>query len=172
MARERPEDAPQDLVRELLGVALAVRKRVRRALVERGHDLHPAHTAVMPNLPASGLRLTELAEKLRVSVQRAGQLVHELERAGYVEREADERDGRAKRVRYSARGRRLLRDSAEVDAELRRELAQRLGPARLAQLADAIGALHDALVGPDAALLLEPAAPKRAPRKRLRPRAR
>jgi hypothetical protein len=32
-------DPPQDLVRELLGVALAVRKRVRRALIERGHDL-------------------------------------------------------------------------------------------------------------------------------------
>ena len=33
------KDAPQDLVRELLGVALAVRKRVRHGLIARGHDL-------------------------------------------------------------------------------------------------------------------------------------
>jgi DNA-binding MarR family transcriptional regulator len=162
------KDAPQDLVRELLGVALAVRKRVRHGLIARGHDLHPAHTAVIPNLPPQGLRLTELAEKLRVSVQRAGQLVQELEDAGYVERSVDARDARAKLVRYSARGRRLMQDVAEVDAALRSELAERLGEAKLAQLARAIGALHRELVGPEAALLLEPRPAPRAKRKRLR----
>ena len=163
-------EAPQDLVRELLGVALAVRKRIRRGLIARGHDLQPSHTAVIPNLPAGGLRLTELASLLRVSVQRAGQLVHELELAGYVERVADASDARAKLVRYSARGRHLMRDVAEVDAELRRELAERLGEAKLAQLARAIGALHRELVGPDAALLLEPRAAPARKRKRLRTR--
>jgi DNA-binding MarR family transcriptional regulator len=148
--------AKPDLVRELLGVALAVRKRVRRGLIARGHDLHPSHTAVIPNLPASGLRLTELAERLRVSVQRAGQLVQELERAGYVERTVDESDGRAKRVRYSARGRRLMQDVAQVNAELWGELAESFGEAQLERLAATIGALHRELVGPDAALLLEP----------------
>ena len=164
-------EAPQDVVRELLGVALAVRKRVRRGLIARGHDLHPSHTAVIPNLPASGLRLTELAERLRVSVQRAGQLVQELERAGYVERTVDESDGRAKRVRYSARGRRLMRDVAEVNAELWRELAESVGEAQLERLATTIGALHRELVGPDAALLLEPRVlprPKRPARVRKR----
>jgi DNA-binding MarR family transcriptional regulator len=162
--------AKPDLVRELLGVALAVRKRIRRGLIERGHDLHPSHTAVMPNLPAEGLRLTELAERLRVSVQRAGQLVQELEDAGYVERVADARDARAKLVRHSARGRRLMQDAAEVEAELRGELASRLGEAKLGQLASAIGALHRELVGPGAALLLEPRVAPRAKRKRLRAR--
>lgn len=164
-------DAPQDLVRELLGVALAVRKRVRRGLIERGHDLHPSHTAVIPNLPAEGLRLTELAERLRVSVQRAGQLVGELENAGYVERATDASDARAKLVRYSARGRRLMQDVAEVDAELWQELAGSFGAAELKRLAATIGALHRELVGPDAALLLEPRLPPPAKRKRLQPRS-
>jgi DNA-binding MarR family transcriptional regulator len=163
-------DAKPDLVRELLGVALAVRKRVRRGLIERGHDLHPSHTAVIPNLPEAGLRLTELAEKLRVSVQRAGQLVQELERAGYVEREDDATDRRAKRVRYSARGRRLVQDVADVNAELWRELAAKFGEAQLERLATTIGALHRELVGPDAALLLEPRVAPRARGKRLRRR--
>jgi DNA-binding MarR family transcriptional regulator len=166
----RSTTPPQDLVRELLGVALAVRKRVRRGLIERGHDLNPSHTAVVPNLPEQGLRLTELAALLRVSVQRAGQLVQELEDAGYVERVADACDARAKLVRFSARGRRLMRDVADVDAELRSELAERLGQAKLAQLASAIGALHRELVGPEAPLLLEPRVPPPAKRKRLRAR--
>ena len=164
------EEAEQDLVRELLGVALAVRKRVRRGLIERGHDLHPSHTAVIPNLPEGGLRLTELAERLRVSVQRAGQLVQELERAGYVERTSDASDARAKLVRYSARGRRLMQDVAQVNAELRRDLAESFGATELERLASTIGALHRELVGPDAPLLLEPRVAPRARRKSLRKR--
>jgi len=164
------DNAPQDLVRELLGVALVVRKRMRRALIERGHDLHSSHTTVIPNLPAEGLRLTELAERLRVSVQRAGQLVQQLEDAGYVERAIDASDGRAKLVRYSARGRRLMRDAHEIDVELWRELAASCGTAQLEQLARTIGALYRELLGPDAPLLLETPAPPRSKRKRLRAR--
>ena len=172
MASQPPTEAPQDLVRELLGVALAVRKRVRHALIERGHDLQPSHTAVIPNLPPSGLRLTELAERLRVSVQRAGQLVQELERAGYIERGDDPDDRRARRVRYSARGRRLMQDVAEVDEELWGDLRARFGATAVERLAETIGAIHREWVGPDAALLLEPRTAPRSRRKQLRPRSR
>jgi DNA-binding MarR family transcriptional regulator len=165
-------EAPQDLVRELLGVALAVRKRVRRGLIERGHDLQPSHTAVIPNLPLSGLRLTELADRLKVSVQRAGQLVQDLEDAGYLERAVDASDGRAKIVRYSARGRRLIQDTAEVNAELWHDLSERFGATAVERLAETIGAIHREWVGPDAALLLEPHKAPRSRRKKLRPRAR
>jgi DNA-binding MarR family transcriptional regulator len=166
------DEAPQDLVRELLGVALAVRKRVRLALIERGHDLQPSHTAVIPNLPLSGLRLTELADRLKVSVQRAGQLVQDLEDAGYLERAPDASDGRAKIVRYSGRGRRLMQDVAEVDAELWRDLSARFGATAVERLAETIGAIHREWVGPDAVLLLEPHKAPRSQRKKLRPRAR
>ena len=163
-----PMAAEMELVRELLGVALAVRKRVRHGLIERGHDLHPSHAAVIPNLPPEGLRLTELAERLRVSVQRAGQLVQELERAGYVERDDDPHDRRARRVLYSARGRRMMQDVAEVNAELWRDLQRRFGAAEVERLAQTISALHREWVGPDAPLLLEPRVAPRAKRKRLR----
>ena len=150
---------------------LAVRKRVRRGLIERGHDLHPSHATVMPNLSLAGLRLTELAERLRVSVQRAGQLVQELERAGYVERASDASDARAKLVRYSARGRLLMQDVAQLNAELWRDLARSLGPRELERLAATIGALHRELVGLDTPLLLEPRVAKRPPRKSARKRS-
>jgi DNA-binding MarR family transcriptional regulator len=164
-------EAPRDLVRELLGMELAVRKRVRRGLVERGHDLQPSHAAVMPNLPVTGLRLTELAERLRISVQRAGQLVQGLERAGYVERASDATDARAKLVRYSARGRLLMQDVAELNAELWRDLARSFGPTELERLAATIGALYRQLVGLDTPLLLEPRVATRPPRKSARRRS-
>lgn len=160
-------ELPRNLVRDLLGLSLALRKRVRRGLIERGHDLHPSHTAVIPNLPAAGLRLTELAERLGVSVQRAGQLVQALEDAGYVERAVDASDARAKLVRYSARGRRLWRDADEIHAELFEELVQQLGSAELERLAGSLARLHREWVGPDAPMLLEPAARPRPARKRL-----
>jgi DNA-binding MarR family transcriptional regulator len=167
-AREMQSIAPPDFVRELLAVALAARKRVRRGLVERGHDLHPSHTSVVPNLPEGGLRLGELAQRLRVSVQRAGQLVQELQTAGYVELKADASDGRAKRVRYSARGRRLIRDGHEINAELWQELASRLGQQELGRFASTLGRLHELLGGRERALLLEPGLPEPRRRKRLR----
>jgi DNA-binding MarR family transcriptional regulator len=162
-------DAPTELVRKLLGVALATRNRVRQGLIERGHDLYTSHTAVVPNLPEGGLRLGDLAERLGFSVQRAAQLVQQLQRAGYVELSADESDRRAKRVRYSARGHRLIRDSHEIHSELWQEFADRVGAAAAEDVASSIRTLHEMLVGPGRALLLEPRARPRR-RKRLQRR--
>lgn len=164
-----PHDA-RILIRDLLSVSLRVRKRVRRGLIERGHDLHPAQTAVIPNLPADGLRLTDLALRLGVSVQRAGQLVQALDSSGYVEREVDPSDARAKRVRYSARGRKLLRDADELHAELWQELAQRLGRRELESFAKTLAALRQEWIGADAPMLLEVPARKRSTRRLARRR--
>ena len=74
-------------------------------------------------------------------------------------------------MRYSARGRRLMQDVVQVNAELWGELAESFGEAQLERLAATIGALHRELVGPDAALLLEPRVaprPKRPARVRKR----
>jgi DNA-binding MarR family transcriptional regulator len=158
---------PTELVRKLLGVALATRNQVRQALIERGHDLYTSHTAVIPNLPEGGLRLSELAERLGYSVQRAAQVVKQLQRAGYVELSADESDRRAKRVRYSARGHRLLRDSHEIHSEIWRDFAEQVGAQQAERVASSIRTLHEVFVGPGRALLLEPRARPRR-RKRLR----
>jgi DNA-binding MarR family transcriptional regulator len=84
--------------RHLMALATSARQRVRDRLSERGHELGPASTQVFPNLPREGLGMTELSARLRITLQRTGQLVQQLEEAGYVERVPDEKDGRAKRV--------------------------------------------------------------------------
>jgi hypothetical protein len=62
-----------------------------------------------------------------------------------------------------------MRDVAEVNAELWSELAESFGAAQLERLATTIGALHRELVGPDAALLLEPRVAPRGPARKRRP---
>jgi DNA-binding MarR family transcriptional regulator len=70
-------------------------------------DIQPAHASALQPLwqLADGMRPTELAQIARITKQSMGALVDALEEAGYVERVDDPADGRAWRVRLTARGR-------------------------------------------------------------------
>ncbi|HEY8121349.1 MAG TPA: MarR family transcriptional regulator [Myxococcota bacterium] len=151
----RPDDADR-LARHLLALSTAIRDRISAGLVARGYALSAATTQVLPNLPLEGLGMTELASRLRLTLQRTGQLVQQLEGDGYVARESDARDGRAKRVVYTRRGRALVRDVGAVLARVRGELAAVIGDARFARFSAEIASLDTALNGEDAALLLPP----------------
>jgi len=87
-----------------------VRQQISDGLRQRGHRLTVSLTHLVPNLPAEGLGMSALANRAGVSIQRAGQLVQQLEDDGYVRRLPDQRDGRARRVVYTRRGKKLLRD--------------------------------------------------------------
>ena len=91
--------------------------------------------------------MSELAARLRLTLQRTGQLVQQLEDDGYVERVADEKDGRAKRVIYSARGRRLVEDSQILMDELSAEFTAIIGRARFERLRDDLATLDHELNG-------------------------
>ena len=149
----RPGDA-NAMGRHLVGLSAAIRERVALRLLERGHDLSPSATQVVPNLPLQGLGMSELASRLRLTLQRTGQVLRQLELDGYVERVADERDGRAKRVVYSKRGLALVRDIDEVTQELRREFQAMLGAGRFERLCRDLAALDARVNGPDAPLRL------------------
>ena len=140
--------------RHLIGLSTAMRARVRVGLLDRGHDLSPSSTQVVPNLPEEGLGMSELAARLRLTLQRTGQLVQQLEDDGYVERTPDERDGRAKRVVYAKRGLELLRDIEEITGEIAAEFASILGTRRYEALCRDLEILDTAINGPDAALRL------------------
>jgi DNA-binding MarR family transcriptional regulator len=95
-----------------LGVLL---QRVRRAIddevsqriAQAGFDnIRPGHGTVFTFLPLNGARLTELAARARMTKQAMGELVRELEVLGYVERAPDPDDGRARIIRFTAKGRR------------------------------------------------------------------
>ena len=151
----RPGDA-NAMGRHLVGLSAALRERVARRLLERGHALSPSATQVVPNLPVEGLGMSELAARLRLTLQRTGQVLRQLEADGYVERVPDPRDGRAKRVVYSKRGLALVRDIDRVTAELRSEFESLLGSARFGRLCRDLAALDARVNGPDAPLRLPP----------------
>lgn len=155
-ARRAPPGDADQLARHLLALSTAIRDRISAGLLARGYALGPAVTQLLPNLPLAGLGMSELAGRLRLTLQRTGQLVQQLEDEGYVARETDARDGRAKRVVYTRRGRALMRDVGAVQARVSGELAQVLGDARFRSFCAALAQLDTAVNGADAALLLPP----------------
>lgn len=114
-------------------------ERVRR---ETGiASIRAAHTTLLPHLDFTGVRLTDLAERLGVTKQATFQLVEELEAHGLVEKRDDPADRRAKLIRFSKKGERALLDGLRVLGELERELEAAIGPERFAALHDALAHL-------------------------------
>lgn len=90
-------------------------------------EFRASHGRVLPLLEGGTARLTELAQRLGVSKQAAGQLVCELESEGLLEREADPADRRARRVRLTPRGKRLVAEVRQLHASFDAALEARLG---------------------------------------------
>ncbi len=110
----------------------------------------PAHMALFPHIELQGgSRITELSAKLGISKQAVGQLVDDLEEMGVVARLEDPDDGRAKRVVFSARGRRSMLDGLIHLRKLERQLAKEVGGDTMRQLRDALLVLHDYLATGD-----------------------
>src|SRR6185295_6415469 len=103
-------------------------------------DIQPAHAAALQPLwqRPEGARLTTLAQTARITKQSMGALVDSLEQGGYVERVEDPDDGRASRVRLTARGRRYGRDVRAFAQEVEDRLAKRIGARKLEALRDAL----------------------------------
>ncbi|MFD9332819.1 MarR family winged helix-turn-helix transcriptional regulator [Streptomyces sp. NPDC060028] len=82
-----------------LGFQLLLGEFTRR-LEETGHDdgLRPLHGMAFQALKGPGATATELAERLGVTKQAAGQIVDDLEKRGYVRREPHPEGGRRKLV--------------------------------------------------------------------------
>src|SRR5690606_18063721 len=112
---------------------LANEEGIARARAAAGEGrLRVAHTTLFPHISFEGVRLTQLAERVGVTKQAVAQLVDELEEMGLVERVPDPSDGRAKRIRFSARGREGLMLGLGVLKKLERELAAAVGAEELA----------------------------------------
>ncbi|MEM9175426.1 MAG: MarR family transcriptional regulator [Myxococcota bacterium] len=124
------------MLRHLIGAANAIRAEIGTEIEGLGHEYAPAASHLIVNLPAEGLGMSELADRLRLTPQRTGQLVQNLESFGYVERIPEPEDGRARRVVFTDRGRALLADIDRIDERFTRLLAERLGPARFARLCE------------------------------------
>ena len=77
----------------------ALQEELFAKLAEQGHrEVRPRHGTVLAFLPPEGARATELARRSGQHKQIVGVIVDELVELGYVRREPDPRDRRAKLV--------------------------------------------------------------------------
>jgi len=85
-----------------------------------------------------GTRLSTIAARANITPQAVGELVDDLERLGYVVRQPDPDDRRAKRIVLTDRGRKSVAAALDTIATLEAELEDLLGSDQLAELHDSL----------------------------------
>src|SRR4051794_28605884 len=97
-------------------------------------DITKAHITMFRYPTLDWRRPTEIAEQLQISKQSVHELLTHVERQGYVTREPDPTDGRARIVRLTDRGRALEKAINELARDSERHIADLLGERRFTQL--------------------------------------
>ena len=114
-------------------------------------DIRISHGCVFGNIDPDGTRLTELAERARMTKQSVGEVASDLEQRGYVERVPDPADGRAKIIRLTERGRDAQALGRGLIDDIEREWAERFGEERVAALRDLLESITAQRLGAIAA---------------------
>ena len=121
-------------------------RRLYEAMQAAGHtQLLPAHFRLLRYPGPDGVRPSDLAEQVDSTKQAINPLLNDLERWGYLRREPDPEDGRARVLRLTARGQELLRLIRDQHAEIEAQWAQLIGARRFAQLRSTLRDLRSGL---------------------------
>jgi DNA-binding MarR family transcriptional regulator len=144
-ARPRPDNLAV-LMRE---VFLALNGLALARLAERGHGVvRPVHSAVFQYLDDAGTTVSVLAERAQMTKQAMAELVAHLEEHGYVVREPDPADRRAKLVLPTARGREVVEIAQALVPEVEEMIAGLIGAERATALRADLETLRAALPDP------------------------
>jgi len=109
----------------------AFQKELFSRLAEAGHEhLRPRHGAVMAYIATTGTRASELSERSGQHKQVVSTLVDELERLGYVTRQPDPADRRAKLVVPTDLGRDQMVQAKRIISDIEARLAELVGRER------------------------------------------
>lgn len=130
--------------RDLLALARYFQKSMMATLQQQyGHDrLRLGYAAYISLLGVRDMRLSELADAIGVSRQACNQAIKQIETAGYITRDSDPSDGRARRLRLSRRGRRLLGDGARMVSQLDEQFREIVGEQAFADAAHSLRILQ------------------------------
>lgn len=135
------EAAKQDNLGQLLLKAARLydaAARERANVPGRGRP-KPSHLRLFPHIPWEGIRLTALAECVGATKQNVKHAVDELVQLGVLTRVDDPDDGRAKRVVFTALGRRAMLRGLGVLGAMEDDLEDAIGKRRLRDLKRTLG---------------------------------
>ena len=143
---------PDEQTHLLLLLVLAERHVVnalQEHLVAAGFvDHRVVHHNVMAHVTYEGIRLTDLAERAGITKQAMSELVRDLVKLGYLRTGPDPKDGRAKLVTFTARGRQAVDAATDAFRKMDRALARRIGPRELGALRLSLRGVLDTPLAP------------------------
>jgi len=136
------DDGSPDLGDLLMRVARTQRRRFRDVLAPWELSPHQAR-ALFVVCQGDGVRLSDLAERLRIAPRSATEVADGLQERGLVERSPDPADRRAVLLRPTAEGRRVHEEIGAARTADSAELYARLSEADRATLARILRSLTD-----------------------------
>ena len=111
-------------------------------------DLRMRHLVLLEGLPREGARVTTLATQTGMTQQAMGELIDEIEANGYIERQNDPADRRARLIVFTAKGQRAYEQALVILGEMERDYASIVGgnqyAAARATLDELVSALEEA----------------------------
>ena len=113
----------------------AIERVIPVHLAERGHPaVRSTHGPVFQHLDAEGTTVSRLAQRAGMTKQAMAQLVLHLEHHGYVRREPNPTDARAKLVHLTETGRDVMAIVRGLVPEMEQRLIDEIGDSRWHQL--------------------------------------
>ena len=140
-----------------MGFQQPLREFLGRVEAAGWNDLRPVHAFTLRALSGSEMTSMELAGRLGVTKQAAGQLIDYLESRGYVERRPHPLGGRRRHLALTPRALQHLSDAAAIMRELEAEWTAQLGAGRMEELRGTLAALVRASTPDGAVPPLRPA---------------
>ena len=130
---------PKPLPPLLLEVKLAALRKFLTRLADAGYpDIREGYGCVFGFIDVEhGSRLTDLANRSGLTKQAVGEAVTELERLGYLTREPDPGDRRAKLIKLTESGHEAVLTGRRLFADIEQEWADQIGPELMASLREA-----------------------------------
>jgi DNA-binding MarR family transcriptional regulator len=118
-------------------------------LNEAGYtDLRMRHLALLEGMPREGGRITTLATQTGMTKQAMGELIDEIEASGYIERQNDPADRRARLIVFTPKGQRAYEQAFTILGEMESDYAGIVGADRYEEarvtLDQLVSALEDA----------------------------
>lgn len=108
-------------------------------------DVRDPHMQIFGAIGLGDVRLTEIAARAQLSLAATAELVDNLQDLGYLERQPDPRDGRAKLICLTDRGRSALAHAGDRVADIEEQWSTVVGKAEFDRMCATLQRLLDHL---------------------------